>query len=78
MAVRKTCGHLSCRVATRRPSLRRPHMIWMRLSVVVAAPRAAIIDVLARHHGLRAMFCDGWLHLMVVEEAGLRPATGSG
>ena len=40
----------------------------LRLSVLVQAPRAAIIDVLARHDGVRALFDNGWLHLFVLEE----------
>ncbi len=40
----------------------------LRLSVLVEAPRAAIIDVLARHDGVRALFDNGWLHLFVLEE----------
>jgi len=39
----------------------------LRLSVLVEAPREAIIDVLARHDGLRALFDNGWLHLLVLE-----------
>jgi len=40
----------------------------LRLSVLVEAPRAAIIDVLARHAGVRALFDNGWLHLFTLEE----------
>ena len=40
----------------------------LRLSVLVQAPREAIIDVLARHDGVRALFDNGWLHLFVLEE----------
>ncbi len=40
----------------------------LRLSVMVEAPRAAIIDVLARHAGVRALFDNGWLHLFALEE----------
>ena len=40
----------------------------LRLSVLVEAPREAIIDVLARHNAVRALFDNGWLHLFVLEE----------
>ena len=40
----------------------------LRLSVLVEAPREAIIDVLARHDGVRALFDNGWLHLFVLQE----------
>jgi uncharacterized protein YbcC (UPF0753/DUF2309 family) len=43
----------------------------LRLSVVVAAPRAAIEDILARHAGVRALFQNGWLHLFALGEEGL-------
>ena len=39
----------------------------LRLSVLIEAPRAAISDVLARHHGVRALFDNGWLHLFTLE-----------
>ncbi|NCM96164.1 MAG: DUF2309 domain-containing protein, partial [Rhodobacterales bacterium] len=29
-------------------------------------PQAAILDVLRRHDGLRALFDNGWLHLFAV------------
>jgi len=40
----------------------------LRLSVLVEAPEAAIIDILRRHDGVRALFDNGWLHLLVLEE----------
>jgi uncharacterized protein YbcC (UPF0753/DUF2309 family) len=40
----------------------------LRLSVLVEAPRAAIADVLARHPGVRALFDNGWLHLLALED----------
>ncbi len=39
----------------------------LRLSVMIEAPQAAIADVLARHDGLRALFDNGWLHLIALE-----------
>jgi uncharacterized protein YbcC (UPF0753/DUF2309 family) len=39
-----------------------------RLSVLVEAPTAAIADILARHPGVRALFDNGWLHLLVLEQ----------
>lgn len=39
----------------------------LRLSVMIEAPQAAIVDVLARHDGLRALFDNGWLHLFALE-----------
>lgn len=43
----------------------------LRLSVVIAAPREAIEDILARHPGVRALFANRWLHLFVLDEAGI-------
>ncbi|MDT8855035.1 DUF2309 domain-containing protein [Paracoccaceae bacterium Fryx2] len=40
----------------------------LRLSVLIEAPREAIIDVLARHDGVRALFDNGWLHLFVLHK----------
>jgi uncharacterized protein YbcC (UPF0753/DUF2309 family) len=42
----------------------------LRLSVCVEAPREAIVDILARHEGVRALFDNKWLHLFVLDEAG--------
>ena len=42
----------------------------LRLSVVIAAPREAIEDILARHPGVRALFENRWLHLFALDEAG--------
>lgn len=39
----------------------------LRLSVLIEAPEDAITDVLARHDGLRALFDNGWLHLLALE-----------
>lgn len=44
----------------------------LRLSVIVAAPREAISDILARHKGVRALFDNGWLHLFALDENGSR------
>ena len=40
----------------------------LRLSVLIEAPQAAIIEILDRHDGVRALFDNGWLHLFVLEE----------
>ncbi len=42
----------------------------LRLSVCIAAPRQAMTDVLSRHHTVRALFDNGWLHLFALDEAG--------
>lgn len=40
----------------------------LRLSVMVEAPRDAILAVLEKHEGVRTLFDKGWLHLFVLEE----------
>jgi uncharacterized protein len=40
----------------------------LRLSVLIEAPRDAILDVLAKHEGVRQLFDNGWLHLFTLEE----------
>jgi uncharacterized protein YbcC (UPF0753/DUF2309 family) len=40
----------------------------LRLSVMVAAPRDALIAVLEKHPGVRTLFDRGWLHLFALEE----------
>ncbi|MDM7458320.1 MAG: DUF2309 domain-containing protein, partial [Paracoccus sp. (in: a-proteobacteria)] len=40
----------------------------LRLSVLVEAPRDAIAEVLSRHHAVRALFDNGWLHLLVLDQ----------
>jgi uncharacterized protein YbcC (UPF0753/DUF2309 family) len=40
----------------------------LRLSVLIEAPQAALTDVLAEHHAVRALFDNGWLHLFVLEQ----------
>ena len=42
----------------------------LRLSVVIEAPREAIVDILARHPQVRSLFDNGWLHLLVMDDAG--------
>lgn len=41
-----------------------------RLSVVVAAPREAILGILAKHPDLRALFDQGWLALFAMDDSG--------
>ncbi len=58
----------------------------LRLSVMIEAPREAILDVLEKHAGVRALFDNGWLHLFALKdgkvdaryEAGLRFADTGG
>ncbi|EDQ33535.2 hypothetical protein HPDFL43_09872 [Hoeflea phototrophica DFL-43] len=40
----------------------------LRLSVMIEAPREAILDVLERHPGVRALFDNGWLHLFALKD----------
>ncbi len=40
----------------------------LRLSVMVEAPRDAILAVLEKHAGVRSLFENGWLHLFVLED----------
>ncbi|MEL6318207.1 MAG: putative inorganic carbon transporter subunit DabA, partial [Pseudomonadota bacterium] len=42
----------------------------LRLAVCIEAPRAAILDVLRRHHALRDLFDNGWLALFALDDAG--------
>lgn len=42
----------------------------LRLTVCVEAPREAIIGVLERHPGVRALFDNTWLHLVVLDDSG--------
>lgn len=39
----------------------------LRLSVLIEAPQEAILDVLARHEGVRDLFDNGWLHLFALD-----------
>ena len=40
----------------------------LRLSVMIEAPRDAIMDVLTRHPQVRALFDNGWLHLFALQD----------
>ncbi len=40
----------------------------LRLSVMIEAPREAILDVLDRHPDVRALFDNGWLHLFALKD----------
>ncbi len=42
----------------------------LRLSVLIEAPREAIIDVLKKHANVRELFDNRWLHLFVLDEEG--------
>jgi uncharacterized protein YbcC (UPF0753/DUF2309 family) len=42
----------------------------LRLTVCITAPRSAIEEILARHPGVRALFDNRWLHLLVTEADG--------
>lgn len=42
----------------------------LRLTVMVEAPREAITDILARHPQVKALFDNGWLHLLAMEGDG--------
>ena len=44
----------------------------LRLTVMIEAPASAITAVLQRHAAVRALFDNGWLHLMTLEKG--RPA----
>ncbi|TVQ00324.1 MAG: DUF2309 domain-containing protein [Roseinatronobacter sp.] len=48
----------------------RAHHVPLRLSVIVRAPVGAISDILDRHAQLRALFDNGWLHLIQMDDAG--------
>jgi uncharacterized protein YbcC (UPF0753/DUF2309 family) len=39
----------------------------LRLSVMIEAPVAAMQDILDRHPQVRALFDNGWLHLMALQ-----------
>ncbi|SIR42959.1 hypothetical protein SAMN05880582_11343 [Rhizobium sp. RU20A] len=42
----------------------------LRLTVVVEAPTEAITDILARHPAVRALFDNGWLSLVTLDDEG--------
>lgn len=48
----------------------------LRLAVCIAAPRAAIDGVLAKHPGVAALFDNRWLHLFALEADGTLRRTG--
>lgn len=50
----------------------------LRLSVCIEAPQEAIIDVLAKHEGVRVLFDNKWLHLFALDEAGQMAARYAG
>ncbi|MGZ3216689.1 YbcC family protein [Paracoccus sp. T5] len=45
----------------------RPSHEALRLTVMIDAPTAAMSDILARHPGVRALFDNGWLHLLALD-----------
>ncbi len=42
----------------------------LRLSVIVEAPREAMSEILERHPQVRALFDNGWLHLIAMDDEG--------
>ncbi|KUJ81187.1 YbcC family protein [Ruegeria profundi] len=42
----------------------------LRLSVIIEAPREAMSDILSRHAEVRALFDNGWLHLIAMDDQG--------
>jgi uncharacterized protein YbcC (UPF0753/DUF2309 family) len=42
----------------------------LRLSVIVAAPKEAIGEILRKHEQVRALFDNGWLHLIAMDDEG--------
>jgi uncharacterized protein YbcC (UPF0753/DUF2309 family) len=42
----------------------------LRLSVCIEAPVEAMTAILARHANVRALFDNGWLHLLALDDAG--------
>lgn len=49
---------------------RRPYHDPLRLTVCVEAPTRALTAILQRHPDLRALFDNGWLHLITMDDAG--------
>ncbi|MGJ3230408.1 MAG: YbcC family protein [Oceanicaulis sp.] len=39
----------------------------LRLTVMLEAPQDAVADILERHPGVQALFDNGWLHLLILE-----------
>lgn len=56
----------------------RPAHEPLRLSVLVEAPIEAITDILARHDGVRALFDNGWLHLLALQNGLIAARYGPG
>lgn len=46
----------------------RPAHDPLRLSVLIEAPPDAMTDILRRHDGVRALFDNGWLHLLALDQ----------
>ncbi|RFP88271.1 DUF2309 domain-containing protein [Rhodobacteraceae bacterium 63075] len=42
----------------------------LRLSVIIEAPQEALSDILSRHPGVRELFDNGWLHLIIMDDEG--------
>ncbi|MEO8317228.1 MAG: DUF2309 domain-containing protein [Bradyrhizobium sp.] len=42
----------------------------LRLSVCIEAPREAMMEILRRHNGVRALFDNRWLHLFALDDIG--------
>lgn len=42
----------------------------LRLSVCIEAPHAAMAEILRRHAGVRALFDNGWIHLLALDDEG--------
>lgn len=42
----------------------------LRLTVLIEAPRQAVADILQRHPEVQALFDNGWLHLLLLDEHG--------
>ncbi|MBO9413614.1 MULTISPECIES: DUF2309 domain-containing protein [unclassified Ruegeria] len=42
----------------------------LRLTVVIEAPREAMSNILARHPDVKALFDNGWLHLIAMDDSG--------
>ncbi|MCC6720522.1 MAG: DUF2309 domain-containing protein [Acetobacteraceae bacterium] len=50
----------------------------LRLSVLIEAPREAIAAVLEKHPSVRALFDNGWLHLLVLDQGRMAARYRSG
>jgi uncharacterized protein len=61
------------RIGLARQSVHDGHRLMhepLRLSVLIAAPRAAIDDILRRHEAPRSLCENGWLHLLRIDDDG--------